>query len=84
MEKVFITKVLANKETIKSIGLLDKEAKKLLVPFVSKKGTPMISVVDYDYCTKTDNGYCLEVVTITDEDRHFVNVYYVNPVKGDK
>lgn len=84
MEKVFITKVLKGKDPQKSIGMLDTEAKKLYVPFLTKKGMPMIEVVDYDYLTKTKDGYCLEVVIITDEDRHFINVYYANPVKGDK
>lgn len=82
MEKVFITKVL-KEETQKSIGLLDTEAKKLYVPFLTKKGTPMIDIVDYDYLTKAKDGYCIEEVVMV-EDRHFVNVYYVNPVKGEK
>ena len=78
MEKVYITKVLKGKEPTHAIGMLDTDSKKLYVPFVSKKGTPMIDIVDIDYLSKVDGGYCCEVIVITEDDRHFVNVYYAN------
>lgn len=78
MEKVYITKVLKGKEPTHAIGMLDTACKKLYVPFVSKKGTPMIEIVDIDYLTKVEGGYRCEAVVITEDDKHFINVYYAN------
>lgn len=83
MEKVYITKVLKGKEPVHSIGMIDTAAKKLYVPFVSKKGTPMIDIVDVDYLNKTKDGYCCEVVYIDDNDRHFINVYYATKLNKE-
>lgn len=78
MEKVFISKVLKGKDPQNAVGMIDTEAKKLYVPFVSKKGTPMIDIIDVDYLSKTENGYRCEVVYIDENDRHFINVYFAN------
>ena len=78
MEKVFISKVLKGKDPQNAVGMIDTEAKKLYVPFVSKKGTPMIDIIDVDYLSKTENGYRCEVVRIDENDRHFINVYFAN------
>ena len=80
MEKVYITKVLKGKNPINAIGMIDTDAKKLYVPYVSKKGTPVIDVVDVDYLTSVDGGYRCEVIVIVD-DRHYMNVYYANTLK---
>ena len=80
MEKVYITQVLKGKEPTHAIGMIDTDNKKLYVPYVSKKGTPVIDVVDIDYLTKVEDGYCCECITIVD-DRHFMNVYYANTLK---
>ena len=80
MEKVYITKVLKGQNPLHAIGMIDTEAKKLYVPYVSKKGTPVIDIVDIDYLTKVDDGYRCEVITIVD-DRHYMNVYFANTLK---
>lgn len=80
MEKVYITKVLKGKDSQHAIGMIDTEAKKLYVPYISKKGTPVIDVVDIDYLTKLDDGYRCEVIVIID-DRHYMNVYFANTLK---
>lgn len=82
MKKVYITKVLKGKEPIHSIGFIDTEAKKLYVPFVSKKGMSIIDTVDIDYLSKTeDDGYRCEQVIVTEDGKHFVNVYFANLLK---
>jgi hypothetical protein len=83
MEKVFITKVLKGKEPAKSVGFIDTAAKKLYVPFLSKKGMPLIDVVDIDYLNKVENGYRCETIVYDDEDRHFVNVYYATKLNKE-
>lgn len=81
MEKVYITKVLKGQEPTHSIGLLDTAAKKLYIPFVSKKGLSVIDIVDIDYLTKVKDGYCCEVIVITQDGKHFMNTYYANLLK---
>ena len=44
----------------------------------------MIDIVDIDYLSKVDGGYCCEVIVITEDDRHFVNVYYANTLNKQK
>jgi hypothetical protein len=78
MEKVYITKVLKGKEPTHSIGMLDTAAKKLYIPFVSKKGLPIIDVVDVDYLTAIEDGYRCEVIVVDVNGNHYMNVYYAN------
>lgn len=82
MEKVYITKVLKGKEPIHAIGMVDIEGKKLYVPFVSKKkDLPIIDIVDIDYINKVEDGYRCEEVVVTEEGRHFINVYFATKLK---
>lgn len=84
MEKVYITKVLKGKEPIHSIGMLDTAAKKLYVPFVSKKkDICIIDVVDVDYLTVLEDGYRCEVIVVDKDGNHFMNVYYANKLNKE-
>ena len=76
MEKVSISKVLKNKEPSKSIGMIDVANKHLYVPYVSKKGTPVIDIVECDYIDKTENGYKCTVIVVSEDGSHFVNTYF--------
>lgn len=83
MKKVHISLFSKKGEQlISAIGLIDTEAKVMFIPKVSKKGTNYIDVVNYDEM----HGNIVSQYGYTEDDRTFVNNYYVNELieKGTK
>ena len=85
MTKVHIT--LKNKKgdtLISAVGLIDLETKDMLVPKVSKKGTPYIDIIKCEDVRKTEYGYIVINVDVSNDDRVYVNTYYLTDLTKTK
>lgn len=67
-------------QLISAIGLHDTENKVLYIPRISKKGMAYIDKVDYDEI----HGNIVSEYVYTEDDRTFVNNYYIHELSESK
>ena len=69
---------------ISAVGFIDTEKKAMYIPKVSKKGMPYIELVICEDLRTTDYGYIVNNVVVGNDDRMYVNTYYLTDYTKQK